>query len=212
MVIPAPTALARTLQRRGHQVVIFGIADCEARVRAAGVEFYRIGAEEFPLRDTAQAGRAAGRIEGACDVLINRRAAKNTTTGIMFARAGGNAFFGRSRPYWWTKRLWAATWPSTSGLPLFSIAMFPPLIQDDRVPPFCFGWATGAGLTRLRNELDSGYCQSGRAHLQGGERSAARVGTEAPEAVNRCALKAGAVPPLPEQLEFDVPGKPAILH
>ena len=42
------TALARALQRRGHQVVIYGIADCEARVRAAGVEFCQIGAEDYP--------------------------------------------------------------------------------------------------------------------------------------------------------------------
>ena len=42
------TALARALQRRGHEVVIYGIADCEARVRAAGVEFYRIGEEDYP--------------------------------------------------------------------------------------------------------------------------------------------------------------------
>ena len=25
------------------------------------------------------------------------------------------------------------------GMPYVSIAMFPPLVQDDRIPPFCFG-------------------------------------------------------------------------
>src|SRR5579863_10495350 len=42
------TALARTLQLRGHEVVLFGIADTEARVRAAGIEFHRIGLEDYP--------------------------------------------------------------------------------------------------------------------------------------------------------------------
>jgi UDP:flavonoid glycosyltransferase YjiC (YdhE family) len=34
------TALARRLEQRGHEVVIFGIADNEAQIRAAGVEFH----------------------------------------------------------------------------------------------------------------------------------------------------------------------------
>jgi UDP:flavonoid glycosyltransferase YjiC (YdhE family) len=42
------TALAHSLQLRGHEVVIFGIADTEAGVRAAGIEFHRIGAEDYP--------------------------------------------------------------------------------------------------------------------------------------------------------------------
>ena len=31
------------------------------------------------------------------------------------------------------------------GLPYLSIAFFPPLVQDDRIPPFCFGWSGGRG-------------------------------------------------------------------
>ena len=42
------TALARRLQERGHSVVILGIADCEARVKAAGVEFCLIGESDYP--------------------------------------------------------------------------------------------------------------------------------------------------------------------
>jgi zeaxanthin glucosyltransferase len=35
-----------------------------------------------------------------------------------------------------------------------SIAFFPPLVQDDRIPPFCFGWSGGQGWSsRLRNQL-----------------------------------------------------------
>jgi len=33
------TALARALEARGHYVVVFGIADVEARVRASGIDF-----------------------------------------------------------------------------------------------------------------------------------------------------------------------------
>ena len=42
------TALARRLQQRGHTVIIFGIADVESRVRAAGVDFCLIGQSDYP--------------------------------------------------------------------------------------------------------------------------------------------------------------------
>jgi UDP:flavonoid glycosyltransferase YjiC (YdhE family) len=42
------TALAGRLEQRGHSVVLFGVADCESRVRAAGINFRQIGAADYP--------------------------------------------------------------------------------------------------------------------------------------------------------------------
>jgi hypothetical protein len=42
------TALARRLQQRGHTVVISGIADVEASVKAAGIEFCLVGESDYP--------------------------------------------------------------------------------------------------------------------------------------------------------------------
>ena len=42
------TALARRLQQRGHEVVIFGIPDTAAQVQAAGIEFSLIGENDYP--------------------------------------------------------------------------------------------------------------------------------------------------------------------
>jgi zeaxanthin glucosyltransferase len=40
------------------------------------------------------------------------------------------------------------------GLPWISIALIPPLVQDDRYPPFWFGWAAGQDrFSRLRNRF-----------------------------------------------------------
>jgi UDP:flavonoid glycosyltransferase YjiC (YdhE family) len=40
------------------------------------------------------------------------------------------------------------------GLPWISIALIPPMVQDDRFPPFWFGWAAEQDrLSRLRNRL-----------------------------------------------------------
>jgi len=58
------TALARQLQHRGHDVVIFGIADTEERVRAAGVEFHRIGEADYPPGTLEKLDRHLGKLRG----------------------------------------------------------------------------------------------------------------------------------------------------
>jgi UDP:flavonoid glycosyltransferase YjiC (YdhE family) len=57
-------ALARRPPQRGHRVIIFGIADTEARVRAAGVEFQRVGCEDYPLGTLKQLDDKLSRLKG----------------------------------------------------------------------------------------------------------------------------------------------------
>ena len=42
------SALGRTLQSRGHEVIYFQVADLERPIRAAGLQFRQIGREDFP--------------------------------------------------------------------------------------------------------------------------------------------------------------------
>ena len=58
------TALARRPHQRGHRVIIFGIADTEARVRVAGVEFQRVGCEDYPLGTLKQLDDKLSRLKG----------------------------------------------------------------------------------------------------------------------------------------------------
>src|ERR1019366_10302837 len=58
------TALARSLQQRGHEVVIFGIADTEARVRGAGIEFCRIGMDDYPPGTLQKLDEQLARLKG----------------------------------------------------------------------------------------------------------------------------------------------------
>lgn len=51
------TALARRLRERGHEVVIFGIADAKARVRATGTEFCLIGEQDHPWERSTSSTR-----------------------------------------------------------------------------------------------------------------------------------------------------------
>lgn len=58
-------ALASELQRRGHQVALFGLVDAEPHVRAAGIEFIAIAAEELPRGTVASRMQVQGQLAGA---------------------------------------------------------------------------------------------------------------------------------------------------
>src|ERR1700755_166685 len=77
------TALARTLQRRGHQVVIYGIADCEERVQASGVEFYRFGAENYPTGTLRRRDERLGELKGLATFKFTVDRVKNTARMIL---------------------------------------------------------------------------------------------------------------------------------
>jgi len=207
------TALARTLERRGHQVVLFGIGDTEARIRAAGIEFMQIGAQDFPPGILRRLDDHLGTLKGLATFRFTVERVKNTARMILrdgpdaVRRAGVDALLVDEADM-------GGTVAEHLGLPFVSIAMFPPLVQDARIPPFCFGWPAGDSLPiRLRNTL--------------GFRLLSRVAAPIYKVVNdqrrawglkpfRRAVDAlsplAQITQLPEALEFDVLGKPSILH
>jgi len=207
------TALARTLQHRGHEVVIYGIADCEERVRAAGVEFYRIGADDYPAGTLRRLDERLGELKGLATFQFTVERVKNTARMIL--RDGPDAVRKSDVEALLVDEAdMGGNVAEYLGLPFVSIAMFPPLIQDDRIPPFCFGWSARQDrLSRLRNEL--------------GFRLLSRIAAPIFKVVND-QRRAWALPPLkrstdalstlaqiaqlPEAVEFEVAGKPPILH
>ena len=56
--------LGRELQRRGHQVTLFGILDTQPKVLAAGLDFRAIGESEFPVGWIAQRDTQQGKLSG----------------------------------------------------------------------------------------------------------------------------------------------------
>jgi zeaxanthin glucosyltransferase len=146
-------ALARCLQQRGHQVVIFGIADTAARVKAAGIDFQRIGAEDYPVGTLQQLDRRLGELNGLATFRFTVDRVKNTARMIL--RDGPEAVRNANLDAMLIDEAdMGGTVAEHLGLPFVSIAFFPPLIRDDHIPPFCFGWHAGQGpLSRLRNRL-----------------------------------------------------------
>ena len=76
-------ALARRLQQRGHKVVIFGIADTEARVRSAGFDFQLIGASDYPLGTLQKLDQRLGELNGLATFRFTVERVKNTARMIL---------------------------------------------------------------------------------------------------------------------------------
>jgi zeaxanthin glucosyltransferase len=207
------TALARRLRDRGHEVVIFGIADTEARIRATGTEFCLIGEKDYPPGTLQKLDQRLGELKGLATFRFTVERVKNTARMVL--RDGPDAVRrAKVEALLVDEADMGGNVAEYLGLPFVSIAFFPPLVQDSRIPPFCFGW--GAGLNwwgRLRNRL--------------GMQLLSRVAAPIFELVNRQRKAWGlkrlkrstdALSPLaqiaqlPAVLEFEIGERPPLVH
>jgi len=147
------TALARALEQRGHSVVVFGIADVEPRVRAAGIEFHQIGAPDFPPGTLKALDDRLGRLNGLAAFQYTIERVMNT--GRMVFRDGPSAILEeRIDALLIDEADMSGTVAEHLEIPFVSVAIVPPMNHGDRLPPFYFGWNAGRDrLSRLRNRL-----------------------------------------------------------
>ena len=150
-------ALARRLQQRSHTVVIFGIADTEARVRAAGVEFSLIGQSDYPPGTLNELDRRLSELRGLESFRFTLERIKDTARMVL--RDGPEAVRrARVEALLVDEADFAGNVADYLGLPFVSLAIIPPMVWDNRIPPYCFGWPAGRAvsqewLRRLRNEI-----------------------------------------------------------
>jgi zeaxanthin glucosyltransferase len=207
-------ALAHSLQLRGHEVVIFGISDVEAVVRTAGIEFYRIGFEDYPPGILKRLDEKLAKLKGVAAFRFTLERVRNSTRMIL--RDGPEAVqAAKVEALLVDEAEFAGNVADYLGLPWISIALLPPLLPDDRFPPFWLSWAAGQDrLSRLRNRV--------AIHLL------LRIATPIFKDVNQQRSAWGLKPltrpedglsplaqitQLPEALEFEISGeKPAGLH
>ena len=147
------TALASRLRQRGHPVVIFGIADTEERIRAAGADFHLIGEEDYPPGTLQKLDQRLGDLKGLATFRFTVE--RVTNTARMILRDGPEAVRQEKVDALLVDEAdMGNNVAEYMRLPFVSIAFFPPLIQDDRVPPFCFGWSASEDVfSRVRNRL-----------------------------------------------------------
>jgi zeaxanthin glucosyltransferase len=208
------TALARRLEQRGHHVVIFGIADTEARIRAAGIEFHLIGADDYPPGTLQKLDQRLGELNGLATFRFTVERVKNTARMVL--RDGPDAVRAAHLDAMLIDEAdMGGNVAQHLNLPFVSIAFFPPLIQDDRIPPFCFSWPAGQGpLSRLRNRLGMRLLSRVAAPIFSLVNQQRRVWGLAPLKRSTDALSPLAqIAQMPRAFEFTIDGPPPpLLH
>ena len=134
-------------------MVLFGIADVESKVRAAGIEFRQIGSQDYPLGILLKLDQQLSAQKGLNVFRFTVERVKNYTRMILRDAPAAIQDSGvevllvdEADP--------AGTVAEFLRLPFVSIACFPPLVRSDLIPPFVFGWKYNAGLVgRLRNRV-----------------------------------------------------------
>lgn len=207
------TALARSLEQRGHSLVLFGIADIEAKVRDAGIEFRRIGEYDYPLGTLVKLDQQLCQQKGMNVFRFTVDRVKNYTRMILrdapaaVSDSGVEALLVDEADT-------SGTVAELLKLPFVSIACFPPLVRSDLIPPFVFGWNYNAGLYgRVRNRIGgmllSHFAAPVLAVLNE-QRSA--WGLSALQHASDMLSPLAQIAQLPAALEFPVPSHPRVLH
>jgi MGT family glycosyltransferase len=207
------TALARRLQQRGHTVVIFGIADVEASVKAAGIDFYLIGESDYPPGTLKKLDQRLSELRGLATFRFTVERVRNTA--LMVLRDGPQAVSrAKVDALLVDEAEMGGTVAEHLGLPYVSIACFPPLIQDDRIPAFCFGWGAGRSwFSRLRNRLGFWLLSRMAAPIFTAVNELRRAWGLKPYKRSTDALSPLAqIAQLPAALEFEIGDRPPLLH
>jgi len=161
------TALGRQLERRGHQITVFQVADAETLVRAAGLGFSPIGSADFPLGSLRAQDQCLGRLQGTKALgFIFERFCRHSAVVLRDAphamrAAGIDALIVDCAEFA------GGTVAERLGLPFVTVILTLPLNLDPEVP-FCGFHAglersvgarlrTAAGNARVR-ALASGLC------------------------------------------------------
>lgn len=193
---------------------MFGIADTEARVRARGIDFHTIGMEDYPPGTLRILDEHLSRLKGFAALRFTLERVRNTARMVMrdapaaVQAAGVEALLVDESDF-------AGNVADYLGLPWISIALIPPLVHDDRFPPFWFGWAAGQDrLSRLRNRLAMVLLLQIASPIFKDVNQQRRAWGLKPFRRSEEALSPLAqITQMPEALEFDVAGeKPAGLH
>jgi zeaxanthin glucosyltransferase len=207
------TALAGRLRERGHQVIIFGIADTEARVRATGTEFCLIGEQDYPLGTLEKLDRRLGELKGLATFKFTVERVKNTA--LMILREGPEAVRRANIDVMLVDEAdMGGSVAEHLALPFVSIAFFPPLVQDSRIPPFCFGWSGAQGLlSRVRNRLGMDLLSRVAAPIYAVVNRQRKIWGLKPLKRSTDALsRVAQIAQLPSVLEFEIGARLPLLH
>jgi MGT family glycosyltransferase len=148
------TTLGHALRQRGHRVSLIGIADAEARVRAAGLEFVQIGHKDYPAGTTRELFNDLGGLSGTAAVRATVAYFQRSTEMLLqeapsaVRREGVEALLVDQTSFG------GATVAHVLELPFVSVSCALLLNPEPDVPPVNIGWRyQPAAWARFRNRL-----------------------------------------------------------
>jgi zeaxanthin glucosyltransferase len=147
-------ALGRGLSLRGHQVTVFGIADVQAAVRRAGLDFHPIGQREFPIGELEALDTRLSRLSGfGAFRLINDRV-KATTRMLLSEAPAALRAEGVEAVVADEAEPAMGTVAEHLRIPFVTVSYAASVLTDPNFPPFAFGWSCGQDIfTQLRNQF-----------------------------------------------------------
>lgn len=146
------TALGRELQRRGHCVTLFGIADAKSKALAAGLNFCMIGESQHPYGATAQSLAKLGQLSGFSALQYTMILMKE---GInLLLSEAPQAIKAASVEALLVDQLTVEgeTIAEFLQIPFITVCNALPVNQEASIPPFFTSWSHNTALwARLRN-------------------------------------------------------------
>lgn len=147
-------ALAMELERRGHEVVVFTVADGARKLSGLPLEVATIGANTFPLGAVDEAYVTLGRLSGREGLRFSVDYFR--TEQAMLHEELPEAVHAASIDVLLVDQLCpaAGTVADLLGLPFVTIANALPVNREPAVPPYFTGWPPSKRLwARWRNQL-----------------------------------------------------------
>jgi zeaxanthin glucosyltransferase len=163
------TALGRRLQKRGHEVTVFQIADLESTIRAAGLGFIQIGQSEFPPGTLRDLDQKLSRLSGLAAVRYTAK--RMLASSIMALDDAPRAMVDAKIDALVVDQteLVGGTIADHLKIPFVNVALALPIHLESNVPFFAFNWRHGSSpFHKIRNRLGNLFIE----HLASTSRAA----------------------------------------
>lgn len=163
------------LQKRGHRVTVFQVADAEAAIRASGLAFYPLGTTTFPLGTMSQITDRLGELKGLAAVRHSIEWLRQTTQMILADAPQAIQATGVDLLIIDQIMVEGETLAEYVGLPFITVCSALPIHRDPTIPPFITNWHysntpwaywRNAGGQALINRLTQPITQTIQAYRQ----------------------------------------------
>lgn len=146
--------LGQELQRRGHQVTLFGLPECQPKAAAAGIAFSSVGTAEFPVGSGAQVLSKLGQLQGLAALRYTLELLQQIATVTLrdapttIKAAGVDALLVNQGA------VEGGTIADHLDLPFVTVCSALVLNREATIPPFCTSWQySAARWARFRNQV-----------------------------------------------------------